>query len=92
MHFKKDSIKNLDDFLKITEKISKKKRRLANVFKQKSSINKQNSKTVVINTFGNLGKEELPNSILKPTFKKDIKDVIIISADAYHLVCLLKGV
>ena len=57
---KKSSIENLDDFLKTIEKIIKKKRRLAYAFKQKSNIGKQNSKTVVINSLGNLSKEKLP--------------------------------
>ena len=33
-------IENLDDFLKRTKKIVKKKRRLANIFKQKSNMGK----------------------------------------------------
>ena len=61
---KKNLIENIDGFLKTTEKILKKKRWLANAFKQKSNIGKKNSKIVVINTFGNLGKKELPTSTL----------------------------
>ena len=89
---KRGSIENLDGFLKTTEKIVKKRRWLANAFKQKSNIEKQNSKTVIINTLGNSGKEELPTSILAPTFQKDVKDVAIIGVDAYCLACQLKGV
>ena len=37
---KRGSIKNLDGFLKTTENIIKKKRRLANVFKLNTNINK----------------------------------------------------
>ena len=84
---KRSSIKNLDSFLKTIENIVKKKRRLANAFKQKSNMGKQNSKTVVINTLGNSGKKELPTSTLAPTFGKDIEDVAMIGADAYRLAC-----
>ena len=87
---KKGLIENLDGLLKRTEKIVKKKRRLANVFKQKSNIGKQNSKTVVINTLDNLGKEELPTLILVLTFEKNIEDIAIIDANAYCLACQLK--
>ena len=87
---KRGSIENLNSFLKTTEKIVKKKRRLANAFKQKLNIGKQNSKTVVINTPGNSGKEEFPTSILAPTFGKDVEDVAMIGTDAYCLACQLK--
>ena len=88
---KRGSIKNLDSFLKTIEKIVKKRRRLANAFKQKSNIEKQNSKTVVINTLSNSDKEELPTSILAPIFGKNVENVAIIGADAYCLACQLKG-
>ena len=87
---KRGSIKNLDGFLKTTEKIVKKKRQLANVFKQKLNIGKQNSKTVVINTLGNSSKEELAILLLAPTFRKNVEDVVMIDADAYCLACQLK--
>ena len=54
-------------------------------------MGKQNSKTIVINIFGNSGKEELPTSILAPTFGKDVEDIAMIGADAYCLACQLKG-
>ena len=88
---KRGSIENLDGFLKTTEKIVRKKRRLAIAFKQKSNMGKQNFKTAIINTLGNSGKKELPISTLAPTFGKDIEDVAIIGADAYRLACQLKG-
>ena len=88
---KRDSVENLDGFLKTTEKIIKKKRRLANAFKQKLNMDKQNYKTVVINTLGNLSKKELPTSTLATTFRKNVEDVAMIGADAYCLVCQLKG-
>ena len=84
---KRGSIENLDGFLKTVEKILKKKKRLANTFKQKSNISKENSKTVVINTFGNLSKKELPTSTLAPIIRKDIEDVAIIEANTYCLAC-----
>ena len=87
---KKGSIENLDDFLKTTEKIIGKKRRLAITFKQKLNIGKQNSKTAVINILGNLGKKELPNSTLALTFRKSVEDVTMIGVDAYCLACQLK--
>ena len=84
---KRDLIKNLDGFLKTIEKIVKKKRRLANAFKQKLNIDKQNSKIVVITILGNLNKEKLSISSLAPTFGKDVKNVAIIDANAFCLVC-----
>ena len=88
---KRDLIENLDGFLKTTKKIIKKKRRLANVFKQKLNISKQNSKTVVINILGKLGKKELPTSSLAPAFRRNVKDIAMIDTDVYHLACQLKG-
>ena len=69
------------------KKIIKKKKQLANAFKQKSKMDKQNSKTVVINIFSNLGKKELLTSILAPTLEKHGKIIRIIGVDAYCLVC-----
>ena len=88
---KKSFVKNLDSFLKTIKKIVKKKNQLANAFKQKSNIGKENFLIVIINIFSNLGKEELPISILSPIFGKDIEDISIIGADAYCLACQLKG-
>ena len=84
---KRGFIENLDNFLKITKKILKKKKRLANFFKQKLSKSKQNLKTVVINILGNLSKKELPNSILVLTLRKNIKNIAIIGANVYYLAC-----
>ena len=83
-------IENLDGCLKTTKKIVKKKRRLANAFKEKPNMEKQNSKIILINTFGNLGKKELSTSTLVPILGKDVKDVAIIDVDAYHLAWQLK--
>ena len=55
------------------------------------NISKQNSKTVVINTLNNSGKKEWPTLILVQVFGKDVEDVAIMGADAYHLACQLKG-
>ena len=71
--------------------IKKKRRQLANAFKQKLNMEKQNSKTVVINTFGNSDKEKLLTSTLAPTFEKNVEEVAMIGADAYRLTCQLKG-
>ena len=87
---KRGSIENLNSFLKTTEKIVRKKRRLAIAFKQKSNIGKQNSKIVIFNTFGNSGKEELPTSTLATIFEQDVENVAMIDADAYRLACQLK--
>ena len=70
-------IENLDGFLKTTKKTVKKRRRLANVFKQKLNMGKQKFKTIVINNISNLGKEELPTLTLALTFEKNIQDVAI---------------
>ena len=53
-------------------------------------MDKQNSKTVVINTFSNLGKEKLPTSTLAPTFRKNVEDIAMIDANAYFLAYQLK--
>ena len=87
---KKGLIKNLDDFLKKTEKILKKKKRLANTFKQKFSMGKQNSNIVVINILGNLNKKKLPFSTLASTFGKDVEGIPMIGVDAYCLIFQLK--
>lgn len=50
-------------------------------------MDKQNSKTIVINIFGNLKKKDWPNLILAPSFEKNKKDNVIIDADAYSLAC-----
>ena len=76
--------------MKTTEKIIKKKRWLANAFKQKLNMGKQNSKIVIINTLGNLGKKKLPTLTLASIFRKDVKDDAMIDADVYHLACQLK--
>ena len=73
-------------FLKISEKLLKKKRRLINTSKQKTSIAKSNHKIVVINTLNNFKKEDLPISIPETKVSTlNIKEVgiAIISADTY---------
>ena len=52
--------KNLDDFLRITQKISNKKKQLINASKQKQSINKQKLEIVVISSLDNFSIENLP--------------------------------
>ena len=84
---KKVSIENLDDFLRTAENILKNKRRLANISKWKLSISKQNSRTIIINTLNNSSKEKLQILTLAPTFEKDIKNIIMIDTDVYHLAC-----
>ena len=84
---KRGLIENLDGFLKLTKKIVKKKRRLANAFKQKFNIDKQNYKTVVIKTFDNLNKKELLTLILAPIFEKIVKVIIRIDTNIYCLAC-----
>lgn len=79
---KRGSSKNLDGFLKTTKKILKKKSWLANTFKQKSSIDEQNFKIVIIDTFDNLSKKNLPILTLAPIFAKYMKDVAIAGVDA----------
>ena len=53
-------------------------------------MGKENFKTIVINTIGNLGKEELSISILAPTFEKNVENIPMIDADAYRLAYQLK--
>ena len=89
--FQRGSVENLDNFLKTIEKISKKKRRLANAFKRKLSMGKQKPKTVVISSLDNSHKEDSPISILAPILGTDVVHVAIIGADAYRLACKLKG-
>lgn len=50
---KKRLLEKMNNFLKISKKILKKKWWLINVFKQKQSINKLKSKIIVFNTLNN---------------------------------------
>ena len=54
---KRGSNENLYGFLKTIEKIVKKKKQLADIFKQKSNMDKKSFKIVIINTLGNSGKK-----------------------------------
>lgn len=84
--------KNLDDFLKITQKLSDKKRQLINISQRKLSNDKEKLKIVVISFLNNLSKENLSVSILPRTFDKDVVHIAIISIDAYCLLCKLKKI
>lgn len=56
---KRRSNKNLDNFLRTTQKLSDKKQRLINASKQKLNMSKQKPKIFVINFLDNLDKENL---------------------------------
>ena len=81
---------NLDDFLSRNIKLSKKKRRLCNISKQKLSGDNQKPKIVAISSMDNLGKKDLPISIPIPVLDKSVVDVAMIGADAYCTTCKLK--
>ena len=84
---KKSLIVNLDSFLKIIEKSLKKKRWSANAFKQKSNMDKQNFKIIIINTFRNPIKKKFSIAILASVFRKYVEDIAIIGVDTYCLAC-----
>lgn len=77
--------------MSITIKISSKKIRLFNAFKQKSIKKKPRSEIIVINSLDNSNNKLLPTLTLTSTFNIDKVDVIMIDADAYHMTCKLKG-
>lgn len=82
---KRQTNKNLDNFLSINIKISYKKKQLLNVFKQKLIMDKQNPETVVISFLKNCGNKNLPTSIFIATSNTDIVNFIIINAYNYYL-------
>ena len=87
---KKNSAEKIDKFLKGPEEPLKKKKRLINVSKQKTSMAKSNHKTIVISTSNNFRKEDLPISIPETKVStpgtKEV-DIAIIGADAYQTMC-----
>lgn len=88
---KKESDENLDHFLKTIRKFSNKKRWLINISKKKFNIAKQKPKTVVISSFDNLIKKNLPILILILIISKSVVDIAIIDADTYCVAGGLKG-
>lgn len=90
---KKGLAEKIDKFLKISEELSKKKRRLINASKRKTSMAKSNHKTVVISILDNSKKKGLPISIPETKVSTlDIKEVkiTIIGMDAYRTAYKLK--
>lgn len=84
----------IDDFLKISEKISNKKKQLINAFKKKLYIDKSKLKIVIVSSLDYSRKERL--QILLPEVKistlaiKEV-DIAIISIYVYYAACKLKG-
>ena len=76
--------------MKITKKISKKKRWLINFIKQKLSIGKQKSKTVIINSVNNLSKKNFLISTYRLTCDIHVVNITIIDVDTYYSTCKLK--
>ncbi len=89
---KRGSAERIDDFLKIPEKISDKKRRLINASKRKIAMQKQKSETVVVSLLDNSGKKDIPIPPRTPPLSTKKVDVAMIGADAYCTACRLKGV
>ena len=87
---KRGSAEKIDDFLKIPEMISDKKRRLINVSKQKLALQKQKLKTVAISLLDDSVKKDMP--ILPQTSILGTKevDITMIGADAYFVAYRLK--
>lgn len=79
--------------MKILEKMSKKKRQLIIVSKQKPSINKSESKIIVISILNNSKKKGLlisiPETELSIPVTKEL-DIAMIDADVYCTACKLK--
>ncbi len=88
---KRSSAERIDDFLKISEKISDKKRRLINAFKQKLALQKRKPETVVISLLDNSGKKDIPILPRTPKICIGEADLAMIGADAYCAACRLKG-
>ena len=88
---KRGSDENLDDFLRIPQKISNKKRRLINVSKRKQSMDKQKPETIVISSLDNSGIEGLPTLTRVSTLGTNKVDIAMIGADAYCAACKLRG-
>ena len=88
---KRGSDENLDDFLRIPQKISNKKRRLINASKRKQSMDKRKPETIVISSLDNSGIEGLPIPTQVSTLGTNKVDVAMIGADAYRAACKLKG-
>lgn len=88
--WKKGLDKNLDNFLRIPQKILNKKRQLIKASKQKESMNKQKSETVIINSFNNSDIESLLILIRVSTLGIKKVDVAIIDIVAYPTTCQLK--
>ena len=72
-------------------KLSKKKRQLLNVSKQKLNRGNQKSNIVAIRSLSNLDKKDLPISTFMPIFNKSIIDITMISTNGYYMACKLKG-
>lgn len=78
--------------MKTSKKKFKKKKKLINIFKWKSSINKLKPKTIVINILNNFDKEGLLILAIKKnasTFNTKKVDIAIISINAYYITCKL---
>ena len=86
---KRGLVEKINDFLKIPEKISKKKR-LINASKWKLALQKQKLKTVVISLLDNSVKKDLPIPSQTSTLGTKKIDVAMIDVDAYYAACRLK--
>ncbi len=88
---KKGSAERIDDFLKIAEKISDKKKRLINASQRKLALQKRKPETVVISLLDNAGKKNMPIPLRTPKIGTKEVDIAMIGADAYRAACRLKG-
>lgn len=87
---KQGSEENLDNFLNKIQKLSNKKRQFINITKLKLGRNKQKPKTVMIDSFDNLGKKYLLILILTPIVDKSVIDKAMIDIDPYYIDCKFK--
>ncbi len=88
---KRGSAEKIDDFLKIPEMITEKKRRLINASKRKLALQKQKPETVIITLLDDSVKKDMPIPPQTPTLGTKEVDVVMIGANAYRAACRLKG-
>lgn len=88
---KKVSNKNLNDFLRISQKILNKKRQLINTSKKKQSMNKQKLKTVIVSFLDNFDIKGLPILIRLLSFSIKEVDIAMIDINTYCIACKLKS-
>lgn len=88
---KRGSAERINDFLKISEKISDKKRQLSNPSKQKLALQKRKPETLVISILDNSDKKDIPIPSRSPKIGTKEIDITLIGTDAYYAAYRLTG-